>query len=880
MGKFRLFLLQESRVSDIGIIPHTIFVRRIIHTATLSLLLQGLALSQLNFFENGQATRKGADAALFPDTQTRIKIDLAGEWRYSTDGKEWNNVSVPSAYDGVHRVTFMRTFEIKDEWIDRYAFSLVSYGINYQGEIAVNGSFVGRHVGGYTSFVFPIPQNMLQVGGENAIKISVENQLNSTSTLPIHSGVAGCRTYGGIFRDIYLLATPKLLIERPRVVSTISPDGKSAAITVGCDVTDRGWDGQTAPLAVQFELYDKLTQALALRSAPVPVTPARNRSVGITVKGTLANPKLWSPEVPDLYVLKCMIVRPQTGGPLVLDEADLDVGITDVRWADNHCYINNSLTLLKGVLWQEDHPSYGSAMTYSLIERDVALMKALGINLVRFLHPPHPYLLNLCDRYGILAMEEIPLDYVPGEILMREYYQDLAVSALKEMVNRDRNHVSVLAWGVGDELGTKSPSVCEYINTSRNIIHSLDGRPVYYASHRPDDRCFEYVDLVAAIAYETDAKGFREHLKQFQALAPSKPVIVARYGVSIEPLNRTGYSNPRSQEAQARMLMQCYDVMKELGIAGSVIWSFSDWRSDRPALTTHAADPYLQTMGLVSYEREKRIAFDVVRTVFSGEKVQALPIGNYASGSPVIYVLSGLVILISLAFLYNSNRRFRDCVNRSLFRTYNFFADIRDQHVITYAHSIFLAVVMAVAWATIFSSVMSHYRENLFLDNMLSQFLSDGIKSLFVKLVWSPPGLILAMTVLILVKIALLTLLIQACSVMVRTHVYFYHTFSITVWSMLPFVFLIPLSMLTYRMMESELYVIPVFVFLALITLWVILRLLKGVSIIYDVAPWKVYAAGLLLVVILGCGFYGYFEYTQSASVYVRYLVDNFERVM
>ena len=602
-------------------------IRRFFRTAVFTLLLPGTALSQLVFFENGQQTRKGADAAMFPDTQTRMKVDLAGPWRYSTDEKEWDNVSVPSAYDGVHRVIFMRTFEVKSEWLDRYTFSLVAYGINHQGEVSVNGNFIGRHVGGYSSFVFPIPPNAIQVGTENAIRVVVENQLNPTTTLPVRAGVAGSRTYGGIFRDIYLLATPKLCIERPHVVSALSPDGKSAAVTVDCEIADHS-DGQAAPLGIQFELYDKLTNEMALRSAVVPVTPARNRSVGVTVKGTLANPKLWSPDVPDLYVLKCMLVHPQTGGAALLDEADLDIGIADIRWIDNHCYINNTLTLLKGVLWEEDHQSYGSAMTYSLIERDVALMKALGVNLVRFVHPPHPYMLNLCDRYGILVMEEIPLSLVPGEILMREYYQDLAVGSLKEMVNRDRNHVSVLAWGVGDELGTESPTVCEYINTSRNIIRSLDGRSVYYASHRSDDRCYEYVDLVAATMYETDAKAFRDHLKRFQERVRSKPLVVARYGISIEPANRTGYSNPRSQEAQARMLMQCFDAMKELGVAGSVISSFNDWRGDRPALTTHASDPYLQTMGLVSYDREKRIAFDVVRTMFNGEKVQALRSGT------------------------------------------------------------------------------------------------------------------------------------------------------------------------------------------------------------------------------------------------------------
>ncbi|MEK6571721.1 MAG: hypothetical protein AABZ61_10155, partial [Bacteroidota bacterium] len=111
------------------------------------------------FPENGEPTAGGSSQGIFLDTPTRTKVDLAGDWIYSLDGKTWQPVRIPSAYDFAERVTFVRSFEVPAELIDRSAFKLVAYGINYECEISINDIFVGKHVGGYTSFVFQVQEN-------------------------------------------------------------------------------------------------------------------------------------------------------------------------------------------------------------------------------------------------------------------------------------------------------------------------------------------------------------------------------------------------------------------------------------------------------------------------------------------------------------------------------------------------------------------------------------------------------------------------------------------------------------------------------------------------------------------------------------------------
>ncbi len=813
---------------------------------------------------------------MFSDTPTRMKIDLSGTWRYTIDGKEWNSISVPSAYNSVARVTFQRTFEVTPEMLDKYFFSLVAYGINYQSEISINGNFIGRHIGGYSSFVLPIQQNILQVGTENAIKVFVDNELTSRTTIPLRQQVEGWRTYGGVFRDMYILATPRLFVESAGAQSEISGNGKTATITVKGEVTDRGSNMKSETgslLGFQVEVFDKLTGELTGRSGISPIFVQPNKSVVQTAVVTIPTPKLWAPETPDLYVLKCEVVRVVNKQSSVIDEYDVDYGIRDISWKGGHLYVGGQQVVLKGLLWSEDHTTYASAMTYEVLERDIALIKTLGANLLRFRYPPHPYILNLCDRYGLFVMEEIPLVDVPVEILLKDYYQDLAATYTREMVNRDKLHASVLAWGVGDGIETSSQSACDYVNATRNIVKSLDERPVYFSSSTADDPCFENVDLIAVNFNRIDAKELRESLKQWRTKYPEKPIIVVRYGKDVEPENHNGYSDPLSMESQARFAMQCFDAIKDAKTAGGVFWAFNDWHSDRPAMTSHSHDPYLKTMGLVSNDREKRTAFDVVRAMFVGEKMQALPVGNYASSAPIIFVVVGLVVLISFAFLYNGNRRFRDCVTRSLFRTYNFFADIRDQRILKYSHSLFLAIIVSATWATMLSSVFTHYRDSALVDNILSQFISDSVKEWLVRLVWTPAKFILVMSGVIFLTLLVLSFLVKLLSLTVRTRVYFYHAFSITMWSMLPFVVFIPLVMIMYRLMDAQFYLLPMFILIVIVNLWVLLRLLKGISIIFDVYPIKVYLIAFLLILIGAAAMYGYFDYAKSTSVYIKYIM-------
>lgn len=813
---------------------------------------------------------------MFPESPTRTKLDLAGTWQYSFDGKVWRDVEVPGAFDYTGSLILRREFDVPPGLLDRRIHSLVLYGVNYQNEVTINGTLVGRHTGGYTSQVIALPPEVLQAGPKNVISITVDNTLTPRTTVPLRQPVGGWKTYAGIYRDIYLLATPDIAIGEIAVSHEITTGGKTAKLAVAADVTT----GSRADLAdtagaLWFiaEAFDRLTGEPVAASTPARIRPEQNRAVRATAALSIAAPKLWSPEVPDLYTIRCRLVRRHGDAEVVVDEHSTDAGLRDIEWKAGMLHLNGQPTPLRGILWIEEHDLFGSALPYEVLEKDISAIRTLGANLVRFLYPPHPYVITLCDRYGLFVMEEIPLSGVPTEILAQDFYQELTTAYLREMVLRDRGHPSVIAWGLGNDFETGAPLTCDVITSMRTVVRAIDSRPVFFSSRSPRDPCLEYTDLAAVSLLDESPATVRDSIRAWKAIAAEKPLLLVRYGREVEPGNRNGYSDPLSLEAQARFVMQMHEIVRDAPVAGSVLWSYNDWRTDRPALSSHSGDPRLQAMGIVDGARERRIAFDVVRSLFTGEKVYALPVGNYSSGAPVVFVIAGLVILIAFAFLYNGNRRFRDAVNRSLARTYNFFADVRDQRIVTYGHSLFLALIVSITWATLLASALAFYRDSLFLDNFLSYVMSDGVKDRFVRLVWNPPAFILAASAIIFLKLIGLSVLVRLLSMAVRTPVYFYHAFSITMWAMLPFVVFIPVAMVLYRLMEADLYAVPVLVLVGGVWLWVLMRLFKGIAIIFDVFPAKVYAVGLLLIAVSGAAVFGYLDYAHSTSQYLRHVM-------
>jgi len=845
-------------------------------------------LAQYTFLENGNPLIHGPDSGFLPDTPTRIKIDLSGPWEYAVDGGPSGTVKIPAAYDFRGSVVFQRNIDVTREQLDQYRFHLVILGIDHAADVSVNGEFVTSHSGGFTSVVEPLPRNALQIGGANTIRVAVSNVLDARTTLPVRPGAWGERNYGGITRDIYLLGTPGLYIRDVAVSAEPRGEGETARIDVR--VTPDGIDSlsalpsagesRTTATGFYFEVQDKMSGAFVARSPVVPVTRKGNDWEEATSSLILDGPRLWSPDTPDLYLLRCYLVHPSGAETRVVDEADVATGIRHVAVAGGHILLNGQRFQVRGVCWYEDTPSHGSAMTYEEREKDVAMIKTLGANVVRFIdHPPHPYMLNLCDRYGLMAMEDLPVTGTPGEVIATDAYADLAATALREMIIRDRNHPSVLAWGLADDIEAAHPAARPFMESLVRLARTLDGRPLYAAAMPGPDSCTSLLDIAALSLGAQELKTFRSDVEAWRDAHRTQPVVVARFGTEVQDKDRNGYSDPLSQEAQARFYLQRFDLLKSLDVDGGIVWAFNDWKGDRPSLTVRTGNPWLHTQGLVGAHGEKRLAFDAVRSVFHGEKFVALPAGAHTESAPIVYVLAGFVLLVGLAYIYNTSRRFRESLNRSVLSSYNFFADVRDQRAVAAGHTILLGGVVALALAIVVSSILFRFRDSPLLDEFLSSVLvSDRATESAVRLVWNPLRCIGAIALLGFGLLLLVSVLVLGLRAFVRERIYAYHAFTATIWSTAPLVLLVPLGMVLYRVLDSSVYIVPAFALIGVMCAWVFLRFLKGVSIVLDVLSLKVYAAGFVAMGALVACAYAYYNYTESMPMYLAFLYSTMVR--
>ncbi len=833
----------------------------------------------------------GAEIGMHPDTPTRKKLDLNGEWSYSLDEEIWNAVRVPSAFDYEGTVIFQRKFTVDEEMLSQRAVKLVALGINYDAEITVNDQFIGRHIGGYTTFEFEIPEAVLRVGTENVIRIVVRNELNARSTLPLRKQIWGWRNYGGIYRDVYLLLTPSTWIDAANVRTNLGNDLRQGTVQVAATITREALpeNGEVEAPAngeqqvfLQLELFDKLTNGAIAQSAIVPVSIAQNHTVEVQASLVMANVRLWSPEVPDLYRLRVNLVEGQGLRRKVIDTVERNIGFSSVTVSGQDLVVNGKNTVLKGVVWHEDSPAYGSALTFEQMERDIAQIKTLGANAVRFaFHAPHPYVLNLCSRYGLFAFEEIPVWNAPAGILADEHFQALAENALRETIQRDRHQACLLGWGIGNEFDSSDLRSRDFVEKLATLARSLDTRLVYFGSRMPaSDECLDLVDVAAVIAPPMSEKDFKELLAQWKGRNASKPVFVLRYSKTVEHGNRNGYSDPQSEEAQARFFESRYRAVKELTYAGSFIDAFADWRGDRPIMTVNVGPPYMHPVGLVNAEREKRTAYDVVRSLYNEEKLSSLPIGSSRTSFPIAPLVFGLGVIFAMAYMIHYNRRFNDCFTRSLLRSYNFFADLRDVNIVANLHTILLAVAIAATMSVVMVSFLHQFRTDVSVDYVVTQLIvSDWLKLQLIYSAWHLFSGIGLFTGVFLAALIVVASAIKIFSILLRTRIYWYHAYSVAVWGALPFVFLIIPGMILLKLLDSPQYVTPMLILVGLFTLWVLFRVLKGTAVVYGMSPGKAYAGGLFLsVVALGLLWF-YYDSVYALSDYWEFIVHMSQRL-
>lgn len=347
--------------------------------------------------------------------------------------------------------SYIKEFTVPESWAGR-EISIHFAGVKSAFYIWINGEPAGYSQGSMTPAEFRITHLLEE--GINRIAVEVYKWSDGS-----YLEDQDMWRLSGIFRDVYLVAAPRLQIRDHFIYCELDGSYRDAALHVEAKITNYGLPGLNR-CRLEVTLFDETDQpveqceSMFAEAAVEEVAAGATTEKVLRLQGKVINPRKWSAEIPHLY--KILLTLTDEEGTLI-DARCSRFGFRQVEIKESQLYINGKSIKLKGVNRHEFHPLHGHAVPLDITEADIKLLKANNINAIRTAHyPNHPGFYELCDRYGIYVMDEADLEThglrrrVPRS---DPRWTEACIDRMVRMVERDKNHPCVFSWSLGNEAG-------------------------------------------------------------------------------------------------------------------------------------------------------------------------------------------------------------------------------------------------------------------------------------------------------------------------------------------------------------------------------------------------------------------------------------------
>jgi beta-galactosidase len=452
------------------------------------------------------------------------RVDLPHDW--SSDGPFSAEFASGNGYAPGGIAWYRKHFTLPASLADKVG-AIEFDGIYDDSEVWVNGHFVGGRPYGYSSFECPLTPFLTFGGGDNVVAVRVD-----------HSRLADSRWYtgSGIYRHVRFRFTDLLRVAHWGT-SVTSSAVTAASASVRLETTIENASTGARAFALESEVV--LRGTVVARSI-TPGTVGARGSQTLVQDIDVARPERWSTESPVLYVVRQRIRADNE----ITDDVETTIGIRTIRFdPDRGFFLNEEPIKLKGVCVHHDAGSVGAAVPEAVWERRLRALKALGVNAIRTSHnPPAPEFLDLCDQLGLVVLDEAFDEFtptknkwvngrnigVPSRFGYGEIFDRWSVTDVEDMVNRDRNHPSVVMWSIGNEI--------DYPNDPFSD-------PVLGTSYRPTNPPAEHMVALA-----------RPVIDAVKRLDPSRPITMALASLAMsdavglgEMLDIVGYNYQESR---------------------------------------------------------------------------------------------------------------------------------------------------------------------------------------------------------------------------------------------------------------------------------------------------------------------------------------------
>ncbi|WP_228730450.1 glycoside hydrolase family 2 protein [Shewanella yunxiaonensis] len=426
-------------------------------TKQLTAILLGLSLLSGCHGEIIQADVSSNKATKAPSSQT-LAFDQHWQFKKSEQAvplaaltAPWQSVSLPHTprlepevvnqqWQGI--AWYQKSFNVPPTWQHKVVLVRVEAAMN-QADFWLNGKKVGSHLGGYLPFTLDLTSAL--TSGSNTLLLRLDNRDNPiTGPKPLQQ--LDFNTYGGLYRGVSLQLKDKLLITDEMLAQTVAGGGVF--------VTYPEVSSQHATVAVKTQLQNRyanektlqLTQTLLWQGQTIARTTqqyqlAAGKTADFNQQMTVTAPKLWSPKSPNLYTLQTTLYSDQQ----LIEQQQRQIGIRSFTFnAEHQLLLNGKPVFLRGVNRHQEYPFVGYALSAQADYRDAVKIKQAGFDYVRLSHyPQSPAFMQAADKLGLVVLDAVlGWQYYNPDPAFSEH----VVDSCRDLIRRDRNHPSVLAW--------------------------------------------------------------------------------------------------------------------------------------------------------------------------------------------------------------------------------------------------------------------------------------------------------------------------------------------------------------------------------------------------------------------------------------------------
>lgn len=584
----------------------------------------------------------------FSQGQSRIIWALNDNWKYFPEGADfaqnpksndtkWETVNIPHTWNAKDPFDDDETSRRGISWYRKKIvldkrFKNKQVFVNFEGvgqiaDVYVNGVFAGQHKGGFTGFTFDITHlvKLNDMPTENLIAVQVNNAHNDFIP-PLSIGYA---YYGGIYRDVWLIATDKVHFDlsdhgsKGVFISTPKVSKQKADVKIKTNLTN------DAPVSQEV----LLTHVIYKDKAEIKkISKSQKLDAGVTVSLALdikdiENPILWSPDHPFLYQVKSEI---SINGKVV-DEQFNNLGF---RWfsfdAQQGFSLNGKKLILKGTNRHQDFKDKGDALSSEDHYRDLKLIKDMGCNFLRMAHYPQaPEVLAIADKIGLLVWEEIPLVNYMNPV--PEFLAN-STQMIKEMIRQNYNHPSIIIWGSMNEVLLWSDKaeriqvqdnlaylakVREYAILLDQVVRKEDpSRISTMAMHISDDydkyKLLDISQLASFNIYDGWYSGVPEEFKStidaIHKKYPKQPIFISEYGAEAD--NRVNSERPVRFDFTGQYQRYYHETyLRQINqmpyLSGTAIWNQFDFSQPNVGGVSNN----MNQKGMVTWDRKPKDSY-------------------------------------------------------------------------------------------------------------------------------------------------------------------------------------------------------------------------------------------------------------------------------